>query len=80
MRDKKKNRIPRPLEKSGTPATGALLTVEEVSKQLRVDATTVRRWIKNGAMDAVSLPHSDKRQSYRIRQATLDALLATSAI
>ena len=26
-----------------------LLTVREVAKQLRVDDTTVRRWIKNGA-------------------------------
>ena len=55
-----------------------LLTVDELSKQLRVDPTTIRRWIKNGAMEAVTLPHVGKRQAYRIRKATLDALLATT--
>ena len=34
-----------------------LLTVREVAKQLRVDDTTVRRWIKNGALEAITLPH-----------------------
>jgi len=34
----------------------ALLTVHEVSSRLRVDDTTVRRWIKMGALD---LPHQE---------------------
>jgi excisionase family DNA binding protein len=55
-----------------------LLTVREVAQQLRVDDTTVRRWIKNAALEAVTLPHLNKRQAYRVRRATLDALLATS--
>lgn len=55
-----------------------LLTVHEVAKQLRVDDTTVRRWIKNGVLEAITLPHRGARQAYRIRRATLDALLAPS--
>ena len=51
-----------------------LLTVHEVAQQLRVDDTTVRRWIKSGALDAVPLPHSGKRCGYRVRQHTLSAL------
>lgn len=51
-----------------------LLTVREVARQLRVDDTTVRRWIKSGALDAVALPHSGKRCGYRVRRHTLDAL------
>ena len=52
-----------------------LLTVREVAKQLRVDDTTVRRWIKNGVLEAITLPHRGARQAYRIRRSTLDALL-----
>ncbi len=55
-----------------------LLTVREVAKQLRVDDTTVRRWIKNGVLEAITLPHRGTRQAYRIRRATLEALLAPS--
>lgn len=52
-----------------------LLTVREVAKQLRVDDTTVRRWIKNGVLEAITLPHRGTRQAYRIRRSTLEALL-----
>jgi excisionase family DNA binding protein len=52
-----------------------LMTVHEVAQQLRVDDTTVRRWIKNGVLDAVRLPHLNKRESYRIRQETIERLL-----
>ncbi len=55
-----------------------LLTVREVAKQLRVDDTTVRRWIKNGVLEAITLPHRGARQAYRIRRATLEALLAST--
>ena len=54
-----------------------LLTVREVAKQLRVDDTTVRRWIKNGVLEAITLPHRGTRQAYRIRRSTLEALLAS---
>lgn len=56
-----------------------LLTVHEVAERLRVDDTTVRRWIKNGVLEAVTLPHIAKRQSYRIRRKTLEDLLLVPA-
>ncbi|HLI87434.1 MAG TPA: helix-turn-helix domain-containing protein [Ktedonobacteraceae bacterium] len=52
-----------------------LLTVSEVARILRVDDTTVRRWVKVGALEAVVLPHVNTRQAYRIKKATLDRLL-----
>lgn len=55
--------------------TDELLTVKEVARRLRVDDTTVRRWIKNGALEAVALPHIRARQAYRIRKSTLEELL-----
>lgn len=55
--------------------TSDLLTVHEIAQALRVDDTTCRRWIKSGTLEAISLPHQGKRQAYRIRRATLDALL-----
>lgn len=54
-----------------------LLTVHEVARRLRVDDTTVRRWIKSGALEAVTLPHRGKRQAYRIKTSTLNKLLKT---
>lgn len=62
-------------EDTKTTEPGAdLLTVREVARHLRVDDTTVRRWIKSGALDAVALPHSGKRMGYRVRKNTLNAL------
>jgi excisionase family DNA binding protein len=55
-----------------------LLTVHEVAQQLRVDDTTVRRWIKQGILEAIHLPHRGKRESYRIKRETLDKVLATA--
>ena len=52
-----------------------LLTVGEVARQLRVDVTTVRRWISNGSLHAIRLPAAGKRHVYRIKRSTLDALL-----
>jgi len=52
-----------------------LLRVREVARRLRVDDTTVRRWIKNGALKAVTLPHSGRRQAYRVKKSTMDKLL-----
>ena len=59
--------------------TSELLTVHEVADRLRVDDTTVRRWIKNGTLPAITLPHSGKRHGYRIRQADLDTVLKSTA-
>ena len=52
-----------------------LWTVSEVAKRLRLDETTVRRYIADGAMEAVILPHKGERKSYRIKQSTLDTIL-----
>ena len=52
-----------------------LLTVQEVAQVLRVDETTVRRWIAQGLVEAVVLPHVHERQSYRIRRSVVDAIL-----
>jgi excisionase family DNA binding protein len=52
-----------------------LLTVSEVAEILRVDDTTVRRGVKIGALEAVVLPHVNKRQAYRIKRETLNKLL-----
>jgi excisionase family DNA binding protein len=55
-----------------------LLTVSEVADILRVDDTTVRRWVKQGVLDAVVLPHVNERQAYRIKRETLGKLLGES--
>ncbi len=55
-----------------------LLTVSEVARILRVDDTTVRRWVKQGALEAVILPHVRARQAYRIKKETLDTLLGVA--
>jgi excisionase family DNA binding protein len=52
-----------------------LLTVDEVAKRLRVDVTTVRRWVTGGFLEAISLPHKGKRTVYRIRKTTLDKII-----
>jgi excisionase family DNA binding protein len=57
---------------------GALLTIREVARLLRVETTTVRRWIATGILEAVVLPHHGKRRCYRIQQHTLDQLLRSS--
>jgi len=60
--------------------TNELLTVHEVAESLRVDDTTVRRWIKQGVLEAIALPHRGLRQAYRIRRSILDALLTATAV
>ena len=56
-----------------------LLTVNEFAEILRIDATTARRWIKSGVLEAISLPHQNLRQSYRIKRSTLEKLLETTS-
>jgi excisionase family DNA binding protein len=67
--------ISRRKEKMTQVATSELLTVSEVADILRVDATTVRRWVKNDVLKAVVLPHVNRRQSYRVRRDTLNKVL-----
>ncbi|MBA2681835.1 MAG: helix-turn-helix domain-containing protein [Ktedonobacteraceae bacterium] len=57
-----------------------LLTIGEVAQELRVDTTTVRRWITSGALEAVALPYNGKRRGYRVKKRTLDTLLNTTAM
>lgn len=57
-----------------------LLTVAEVARIVRVDDTTVRRWIKNGVLAAVTLPHANKRQAYRVPRDVIDKLLEPAKV
>ena len=52
-----------------------LLTIAEVARILRVDDTTVRRWVKLGVLPAVILPHVNTRQAYRIKRETVEEIL-----
>lgn len=52
-----------------------LLTVQEVAGILRVDQTTVRRWIKEGTLASIRLPHRGKREVHRVRRSALDLIL-----
>lgn len=54
--------------------TAKLLTIPEVARLLRVNDTTVRRWIKQKILKAVTLP-GRSRKTYRIREETLQNLL-----
>lgn len=57
-----------------------LLTVSEVARILRVDDATVRRWVKQGVLEAVVLPHVHSRQVYRIKRETLNRVLGDNGI
>ncbi len=50
-----------------------LLTVNEVAWHLRVDAASVRRWVREGLLEAIELPSKGRRHTYRFRESTLDA-------
>jgi excisionase family DNA binding protein len=67
-------------DKRKEEAADDLLTVHEVARHLRVDDTTVRRWIKSGALEAIALPHRGKRRGYRVRKLTLDELFNRSSL
>jgi excisionase family DNA binding protein len=62
-----------------TTTSRDLLTVSEVARILRVDDTTVRRWVKQGILEAVILPHTSARQGYRIKRETLNKVLGGTA-
>ena len=79
----RKSNVMTPVDKSSTgdsimaeDAREELLTVREVARRLRVDDTTVRRWIKGGALEAVVLPHRGRRQAYRVKRGVLRRALA----
>lgn len=54
-----------------------LYTVKQVAQILKVDDTTVRRWIKRGELDAITLPSSGPRRNYRVRKSSLEQLFAS---
>lgn len=55
-----------------------LLTVQEVADKLRVNASTVRRWIKAGTLRGVPLPACGPNQSYRVEISALREMLIAS--
>jgi excisionase family DNA binding protein len=52
-------------------------TLREIAKQFRVDDTTVRRWIRTGALEAETI-RQGKRNRHRISKATIETLEAPS--
>jgi excisionase family DNA binding protein len=55
--------------------TEELVTVEEVARILKVRRETIRRYIKNGYLKAVTLPGGD----YRLRETDIQELLSRTA-
>lgn len=56
--------------------TQDLFTVPEIARILRCNDTTVRRWIKQGSLEAIALPSpTGQKQIHRIKRETLDKLL-----
>ena len=52
-----------------------LLTVPEVARRLRVNAGTVRKWVHDGLLEAIILPHRGKRVSYRVRASLIEQIV-----
>ncbi|MBO0782140.1 MAG: helix-turn-helix domain-containing protein [Ktedonobacteraceae bacterium] len=50
-------------------------TVGEVARRLRIDPSTLRRWIRQGLVEAVVLPARGGRQSFRIPCASVAQLV-----
>lgn len=50
------------------------LTTSQVARRLRVNVTTVLRWIKSGALEAVTLPYRSK-QCYRVPKSAIEKLI-----
>lgn len=56
-----------------------LFTVAEIARILRCDSTTIRRWIKQGVLEAVMLPSLNGiKRGYRIKRETLDKVLGNA--
>jgi excisionase family DNA binding protein len=48
-------------------------TPREIAKRFRVDDTTVRRWIRTGALDAETI-REGKRNRHRIKKETIEKI------
>lgn len=55
--------------------TKELLSVQQVAHLLKVDDTTIRRWITKGIFPAIRLPHKGRRVPYRIKVEDVEKLL-----
>ena len=49
-------------------------TIPQVARLLRVDANTVRQWVRHGVLEAEQIKEG-RRNRYRIKQSTLDRYL-----
>jgi excisionase family DNA binding protein len=54
------------------------LTPQEVAARLRVKATTVRRWIATGVLEAETIQEG-KRNWHRIKKSLIETMTATSS-
>jgi hypothetical protein len=45
----------------------------------RVDDITVCRWVKQGVLEAIILPHKNERQAHLIKREALDTMLCQAA-
>ncbi|HYT44716.1 MAG TPA: helix-turn-helix domain-containing protein [Methylomirabilota bacterium] len=52
-------------------------TPREIAKRLRVDDTTVRRWIRTGALEAETIQEG-RRNRHRIKKETIAAIETSS--
>ena len=53
-------------------------TPREIAKRLRVDDSTVRRWIRTGALEAETIRQC-RRNRHRIKKVTIDTIEAPSS-
>ena len=54
------------------------LTTKDVAARLRVDTATVRRWVKDGSLEAIVLPYARKKTQLRFYRETIEKLLNTT--
>lgn len=54
------------------------MTVRELANLLRVNETTVRRWIGHGNLEALLLPGTGKHKTYRIPRSSIEQMINQS--
>lgn len=55
------------------------LTIPDVAKRLRVHTATIRRWIDQGTLPAIVLPHRGKRRIHLIKMSVFQRIVQTQA-
>lgn len=63
------------LEERKEDMSQVLLTIPEVARLFRVHPSTVRKWIQEGTIEGVLLPHKGKGSIYRIPWVAVNHLL-----